>query len=99
MFFFTNKSLCHRAYTASSQRLCHGACALRRHAYSDGLWQEAGSTIALADGDTVCRAVPVRAQLRLPGKVAHVIHAGLLKARHQVSRMHIRDDERVNLPT
>ena len=58
-----------------------------------------GSTIALADGDAVRRAVPVEAQLRLPGKVAHVAHAVVLEAFHKVARMHIRDDERVDLPS
>lgn len=60
-------------------------------------WQEARDTIALADGDAVRCAVPVKAQLRLPGKVARVIRAILLEAPHQVARMHIRDDERIDL--
>ena len=61
------------------------------------VWQEARRTIALADGDAVRCAVPVEAQLRLPGKVAHVVHAILCEALHQVARMHIRDDERIDL--
>ena len=61
------------------------------------LWQNAGITIALANGNVVCCAVPVKSQLRLPGKVAHVINAVLLEAPHKVARMHIRDDECVDL--
>ena len=61
------------------------------------MWQKARGTIALADGDAVRCAVPVEAQLRLPGKVAHVIYPILLEAPHQVARVHIRDDERVDL--
>ena len=61
-------------------------------------WQKAGSTIALANGDAVRRAVPVRAQLRLPGKVAHVINAVVLEALHKIAGMHVRDDDRVDLP-
>jgi len=55
------------------------------------------STVALPDDHAIHRAVPVEAQLRLPGKVTRVVHAVVLEALHQVARVHVGDDQRVHL--
>jgi len=54
-------------------------------------------TVALPDDHAIDRAVPVEAQLRLPGEVGRVAHAVVLEALQQVARVHVGDDQRVYL--